>query len=1609
MMHHTNINATNSNNNNDNNNVLTGINSNGSISNSPTKRGSTPTTDREREPLLVNRRASAFSYQSSSELLAADGLRMPLPSSSAALNNSKNIYNTALSSTNINTTVNNSAKIGGSASSPLALGFDESSTASSRVSLDADLAAAESFSRDRSFHIGATVISTSLANTSTAANNSNIMASAATPRASIFNASSQMTSASSSLSSSPPSTRRPPRRASSSAASPASPSHKLVYNTHHIHSHAHTHGNHRLYASASTSSLSVRSASAFARATAHHSVHPILQTHVLDQAQTQPPQLDNNQNIVLFPHSLSATPDISSPDYAADTQNITQLKPLSAEPISFSKSSDNNDENDHSSSHFFHRNSIPETELAVNQVSFLDPVFHSSDELELSRNRIDGEQRTGREIVGTLQETHEEDEDEYEKDENEDGDEDEEKKRPSKFSFLDRSKLDFDSIAQLFSHDSNVDSEVNKTSWNNISRNSSKRREARRQHGEYYYEQLTSRFMFHSDAISAIRSSKFETLPFATFSTSVADILRAGPFWIDVCCPTADEMNTLTRLFKIHPLTTEDIQTEDTREKCEAFPNYYFITIRTFDSDQYSSSYMMPINVYIVVFKECVLSPIVHLDNVLRRIEQLKIYGQSISPEWLNYALIDDITDGFMPSLRYIELEVDAIDELVLILKEREQSDMLRRIGHARKRVMMLLRLLITKADVIRAVIKRSGQRLSPESETALYLGDIQDHIITMVQNLTHCEKTLTRSHSNYLAQISIEITQASNRTNDVVMRMTALASILVPLNVITGIWGMNVRVPGAGEDNLAWFFGIVFVMLLVASVSWIVIRRFHVKYLQLIEQDDAIFEACHYTDRILQFRFFDFLILDREFSMDKDTSVETIRLIYDFPARRSTTQKSGSLLERSTRIPPSLIEGSVEKAVYYDAVTDAIASGVEESRAFELGHHARARAKEIHERIRQRAAEERDRQEREASNRIQQEKENAQEIQRTAAVAAAVAATADANSHGYKINSSILTSKIMNATPRWPDDIHAPTHPHMTPLNRHSFSNLLKKIVTPAVRMGIREARSREMLIAYRTSIESIEKETVEKLKKEWEQRSNHAADKARIEKLERENTVLKEQTLETMTLNTLLQREIDNLRRDSSSFSEENAILLSENARRRLQCSAYRRKINALKSSTPSHIFEPNTNESAIYESSESDEQETRGTKFCANMGDRSSQDCSQEMKKLTMKIGKTGAHNTLLFVGQSCTNYSENDDEAGEKLKQNWLEKVHAKCKREISRLREIIDIERLKRKTSENIVRTTGEIAINSTRVSQIVNILEDCLKYDEKHGDKCRKIHISPSTLDEAEEEEFSECISVRFMYYFNDGKLNSANILQVKTRRAQFVHKIQIQEYLLRSLLSTLNLTDLERKIPGRAQSASITSATATGTIAELQPSQKLRPSSASSRASIPGIKSIQVLLAEIPPVEEEFDGSQAKKAEIHGAFVQSAMRGIYLEEGDGSKKPRPQSTPVRYPNSKRSSTMEGPDMNFNVVSGISIERIPNAKSESGVDKSNKKTQINYTNRWTEITGYQHATRTKRPMKSMLAKSIVGTLEKRVAGTLESSGWRARPVDYTAGPHYGNL
>ena len=379
--------------------------------------------------------------------------------------------------------------------------------------------------------------------------------------------------------------------------------------------------------------------------------------------------------------------------------------------------------------------------------------------------------------------------------------------------------------------------------------------------------QIPNRFSFFcSESDETVHATDIPSL--VSEGQSFYELFRGGEptWWLDCSCPTDDEMRCIAKAFGIHPLTAEDIRMQETREKVELFKSYYFVCFHTFENDKESEDFLEPINVYIVVCRSGVLTfhfgPISHCANVRRRVRQLRDYV-NVNSDWLCYALIDDITDSFAPVIQSIEYEADSIEDSVFMARDMDFSAMLQIIGESRRKTMTLMRLLSGKADVIKMFAKRCqdeangiGPALTsqinianlqarqdnvnrtndnsyatlpnnyvpitsqPRGDIALYLGDIQDHLLTMFQNLLAYEKIFSRSHTNYLAQLQVESFNSNNKVTEMLGKVTMLGVMLVPLNVITGLFGMNVTVPGEA-GNIAWWFGILGFLILLGIGGW--------------------------------------------------------------------------------------------------------------------------------------------------------------------------------------------------------------------------------------------------------------------------------------------------------------------------------------------------------------------------------------------------------------------------------------------------------------------------------------------------------------------------------------------------------------------------------------------------------------------------------------------------------------------------------------------------------------------------------------------------------------------------------------------------------------------
>ncbi|OJJ36108.1 hypothetical protein ASPWEDRAFT_41339 [Aspergillus wentii DTO 134E9] len=336
------------------------------------------------------------------------------------------------------------------------------------------------------------------------------------------------------------------------------------------------------------------------------------------------------------------------------------------------------------------------------------------------------------------------------------------------------------------------------------------------------YDHDPTQFSFFSSNLdSARRASSISSLE--SSHPPFRDLLETGNheamWWLDVVSPSKEDIEELAKAFSIHPLTTEDIKDGETREKFELFGNYYFLSLRPPQETDQKTSYL---NMYAIVFRRGILSftfgTSPHVGNIQNRMmERNQI---ALTSDWICYALIDDIVDGFGPLIDQVEQSIENMEDNFSISRPDDIGLVLQWIYRCRKEITRIRHMLHDKIDVIKCFARHCEVRTSTDSsDVNLYLSDIQDHVLAMMANLAHSEQMLSSSQSKCLGQISMDSTRSRNATVDTLSKLSVIASILVPMQLITFFFAMNVPVPG-GEHGTQWWYVILGVILGIIMLS---------------------------------------------------------------------------------------------------------------------------------------------------------------------------------------------------------------------------------------------------------------------------------------------------------------------------------------------------------------------------------------------------------------------------------------------------------------------------------------------------------------------------------------------------------------------------------------------------------------------------------------------------------------------------------------------------------------------------------------------------------------------------------------------------------------------
>lgn len=160
----------------------------------------------------------------------------------------------------------------------------------------------------------------------------------------------------------------------------------------------------------------------------------------------------------------------------------------------------------------------------------------------------------------------------------------------------------------------------------------------------------------------------------------------------------------------------------------------------------------------------------------------------------------------------------------------------LRRMAKTRKLVTLLGRLLASKADVVTQIRKRLLQTGEPslgnggtkgeELEVAIYMGDVQDHILTLQHSLNHIERVLSQSHPSYLSSLRTTVARSKGSTDKGLLYLTVVSIAVLCCQTTIGIFSMNVHIPNSkhARTNPFVVFGLVVALACIVIVSYLAV-----------------------------------------------------------------------------------------------------------------------------------------------------------------------------------------------------------------------------------------------------------------------------------------------------------------------------------------------------------------------------------------------------------------------------------------------------------------------------------------------------------------------------------------------------------------------------------------------------------------------------------------------------------------------------------------------------------------------------------------------------------------------------------------------------------------
>jgi magnesium transporter len=254
--------------------------------------------------------------------------------------------------------------------------------------------------------------------------------------------------------------------------------------------------------------------------------------------------------------------------------------------------------------------------------------------------------------------------------------------------------------------------------------------------------------------------------------------------WVDMEKSTpAENKAVLESVFHFHPLAIEDCVGISERPKIDDYDDYVFLVIHAVDYTRHVFQ-TTELNAFVarnflVTFHD---EPLRSVTTMIERFQK-KSHPIPRSPDLLTYQILDLLFDNYQPALDQLSAELAALEHRVLL---GETKDVLPEVVNLQGEVQSLRQIMAPQRDVIARMMRGEFPKII-RTQLVPYLRDLQDNL----SRINDLSETYRESLTSTL-QIHLNLQQM--QINRVIKVLTILATLSMPILLVTSFYGMNIQ-----------------------------------------------------------------------------------------------------------------------------------------------------------------------------------------------------------------------------------------------------------------------------------------------------------------------------------------------------------------------------------------------------------------------------------------------------------------------------------------------------------------------------------------------------------------------------------------------------------------------------------------------------------------------------------------------------------------------------------------------------------------------------------------------------------------------------------------------